>query len=87
MPKREFSITGNGFNIKGATGSPDEGGYIESDLMGEKPDDRLDELAHAAYNGLLSLILAQACSGMDVMSDTYNKAVQVALDALTNEYS
>lgn len=37
-----------------------------------------------AVDGLESLILAQACAGIDISTPTYLKAVETALEAISN---
>lgn len=40
----------------------------------------------AAIDGLLSLILAHACAGIDVETPAYLEGVEVALDSVANKY-
>lgn len=41
---------------------------------------------NAAINGLESLVLAQACAGIDVETPEYMEALTTALDAIENSY-
>ena len=56
-------------------------GQITTDL---KSSDIDDELYNAAIDGIESLILAQACAGIDVQSDAYLEALDTAIDAISN---
>jgi hypothetical protein len=57
----------------------------------EPEEDADDVAARLVYNGALdgieSLILAQACVGIDVAAAEYQEAIQTALDAIGNKFS
>lgn len=57
-----------------------QGGVLDSDLE----RDVEDPTYNAALNGIESLILAQACAGIDVTTQQYSEALTTALDALDN---
>ena len=61
----------------------DEGGSIEG---GELQDEAASPEYRAAIDGLLSVILAHACAGVDVESPAYLEGVEVAVDSIANEY-
>jgi hypothetical protein len=61
-------------------------GYITSDLktLGKTARDRLH---NAAIDGLESLILAHACTGVNVESPAYVEGIETAVDAITNQFT
>jgi len=61
----------------------DRGGSISS---AELQDENASPEYRAAIEGLLSVILAHACAGVDVESPAYLEGVEVAVDSITNEY-
>ncbi len=52
-----------------------------TDLGAHPPD---NPAYNAAIDGLESLILAQACAGIDITTDQYAQAVRVAVEAIAN---
>lgn len=62
-----------------------EGKYhrIESDL---KAADGSNQDFDNAIDGLESLILAHACTGVDITDPKYVEGIETALEAIANEY-
>jgi hypothetical protein len=60
----------------GPTGS----GSIESSLT----DDLTDRAQHYAFEGMLSLILAHGCAGVDILSPEYAEGIDTTVDAIWN---
>ena len=58
----------------------DGGGTISSDLR--SPNNGPEALA--AIDALESLVLAHACSGIDICSPAYLEGIETAVDAITN---
>ena len=58
---------------------------ISSDLHGD-PEEGVDSLFDAAIDGLEALILAHACSGIDITTDDYKQGIKTALDAISDQY-
>ena len=61
----------------------DGNGSVSShDLLGEAPSMEY----RAAVDGLLNVIVGHACAGINVESPAYLEGVEVALDAIVNQY-
>jgi len=58
-------------------------GAITSDL---KSTNVADRLYNAAIDGLVSLILAHACAGVDVETPAYIEGIETAVDAISNYF-
>jgi len=58
------------------------GGIASADLQDE---DATPEY-HAAVDGLLSLVLAHACGGIDVRCPAYLEGIEVAVEYIGNAY-
>ena len=58
------------------------GGSITSDLTSPCTPNT-DEYKHA-IDGLLSLVLAHACAGMDITSPAYLESIKTAVEAISN---
>lgn len=58
------------------------GGISSADLQDEAAGPEYE----AAIDGLLSLILAHACSGIDVESPAYLEGIEVAAGSIVNDY-
>ena len=76
-PKRQIETGVYGITVSCAT---DGSGKISSDLR--SPDDGPEALA--AIDALESLVLAHACSGIDICSPAYLEGIETAVDAVTN---
>lgn len=70
----------------------DGGGSISSDLH-EDPDEKSDydgqckvDAYNTAIDGLESLILACACSGIDIESSAFLEAIESAVQGIANNY-
>jgi hypothetical protein len=61
----------------------DQGGSIESS---ELQDERAYPAWQSAIGGLLSLVLAHACAGINVRSQVYLDGIEGALNSLADEY-
>jgi len=58
------------------------GGISSADLQDETAGPEYE----AAIDGLLSLILAHACAGIDVKSPAYLQGIEVAVESIANDY-
>ena len=58
------------------------GSISAHELLGEAPSMEY----RAAVDGLLSVILAHACAGINVESPAYLEGIEVALDSIANTY-
>lgn len=63
-----------------------ESGIVQTDLMYKNAKSPDAKIWNAAVDGMLSLILAQACQGVDIEADEYKEAVETVLDSLSNTY-
>lgn len=79
-----------GHNIEVVLGGPDPerpgqylGGTIDSDLVPQHTDS-IDLVA--AMTAVESLILSQACAGIDIETPAYAEALESTLDAIDNNY-
>jgi len=61
---------------------------IESDLRvnTKRSGSKSADIWNAAVDGVLNMILACACAGIDIEKPSFSDAVQTALDAIGNEY-
>jgi hypothetical protein len=85
---REIRLPCHGISIRlRRDNSPDKpgSGFITSDLKGPGRTFN-DRLYNAAIVGLESLILAHACSGVDVESPAYVEGIETAVDAVANHF-
>ncbi len=78
-PKRPIETGVYGITVSCAA---DGSGIISSDLR--RPDDGPEALA--AIDALESLVLAHACSGIDIRSPAYLEGIETAVDAITNHF-
>jgi hypothetical protein len=62
------------------------GGTIQSDLQ-ETGQDKPTPEYNAAVDGLEALILAHACTGIDLTAPAYVEGIEVAVDAIANALS
>jgi len=69
--------------IKDANGHEDTQGTIESDLH-ISPLEK-DKEYEIAVDTLESLILAQACAGIDITTPAYLESIETVVDAWTNQ--
>ncbi len=69
--------------IKDINGNEDTQGTIESDLHISGAGEEMREY-EASVNTLESLILAQACAGIDITTPSYIKSIETVIDAWTN---
>jgi hypothetical protein len=62
------------------------GGTIASDLKGPGQT-AAQRQYNAAIDGLESLILAQACAGVDIETPAYLEGVETAVEAIVNRFT
>lgn len=80
----KYELNNSGYKITVIVDDKTKAGTIHSDLKDTNGVDiRADEY-NAAIDGLEALILAHACSGIDVASTQYAGGVYDAVDAITN---
>jgi len=69
-----------------ATARPLTTGSLISDLKCPHPvDDEADQAYNDRVDGMEALILACACSGIDVASPAFVEAIETAYDAVSNQ--
>jgi hypothetical protein len=78
---KEIKIVGTGWEINLVVDEPGRGGSLESDMHQGTQDD-LD----AALHGVTSLVLAQACAGIDVTTPEYSAALDTAINTMHQRY-
>lgn len=78
---REVRIEGDGWYIELVI-ADDKSGSLETSLH----QGYQDELA-AAEHGVTSLVLAQACAGIDVETPAYKEALSVAINTVHQRYA
>ena len=86
-PIREIRLPCYGIIIRIADHSAaNAAGTLESDLK-SPGQTAAARLFNAAIDGLESLILAQACAGMDVASPSCIEAIESAVDAIADHHT
>lgn len=78
---REYNLPCYGITVRI---SEDCFGNIESTIGESLREDSLDEVGQAAADAVEAMILAHACAGVDIESQSYVQGIESAMESIAN---